>query len=186
MRRVNDILAGISLEVWGDSYAQQPVLQQYPLMMLLMMHGSIHLKLTEAEQRELTRLRSVEDLLLAIGLQADEHTLAIIDNCDADQKPEFWMEIPSLEILHLYEAFSTGIWKAIPINLIPTSIKHLVELSCLLVKYPALTQARFLKTSTSQIRNYQQIQFLIDRALPLAEQPAVNNFDKETRALPPH
>lgn len=127
-----------------DCYHQQSLLQQQPLLFVLLVAYADQQHWTDQQFVSCSTLPA-KAVLTSINLPVTEANLSVIAQVTEVDHKEVPCRYEREELLALYQFFQTNAASQMSQKIISDSINQLVQLAELLAEYPALLNARFLK-----------------------------------------
>lgn len=161
-------LEGECFNFWSACYLTHPTLQRYPLLAALVMRGCMELRLTPAEQHRLSASNEVEYLLQSVGLPRHSALWALLIHVTQvnDKHP---LAIRSVGLAAVYQEIRFERLTTLPLAVIPQQLEDVVDLACLLARFPLLYQGRLLRRPRRPKDYYSRLLASLERTVALAE-----------------
>ncbi|OAI07033.1 hypothetical protein A1353_08400 [Methylomonas methanica] len=172
-------------QLWANCYQQNPLLQQQPVLFMLVMHYAEHDHWSDEQRLSSCKLTSVVDLLGLIELPATDRVLAALAKATEVSSRFLPLSYAPSELDKLYRFFQSEALNHVAEQAIPADVEQLMDFAKLLVEFPALAKARFIQRH-SQKHCLSWAQLKIQRIKWAANSLQISDIDKKLRRCRHH
>lgn len=172
-------------QLWANCYQQNPLLQQQPVLFMLVMHYAECDHWSDEQRLSSCKLTSVVDLLGLIEMPATDRVLAALVKATEVNSRFLPLSYAPSELDKLYRFFQSEALNDVAEQAIPADVDQLMDLAKLLVAFPALATARFIQRH-SQKHCLSWAQLKIQRIQWAAKSLQISDIDKKLRRCRHH
>ncbi|WP_427500905.1 hypothetical protein ACQE3E_17760 [Methylomonas sp. MED-D] len=166
-------------KLWLRCYQQQALLQEQPLLLLLLQYVAEKQHWSFAKRREVCQLNSTEAILHVTELATSETNLLL---CRSIQQVDSSFELVHYahsELRALYQCVSQGYFDPLDKRYLPDELSTLVNFARLLVKHPELATARFIRRHKHHYLCFDLALFKIGQIKQAAQRLAISDIHKK-------
>lgn len=167
-------------QLWANCYQQNPLLQQQPVLFMLVMHYAEHDHWSDEQRLSGCMLTSAVDLLGLIELPATDRVLAALAKATEISSWFAPLSYAPSELDKLYRFFQSEVLNDVAEQAIPADVEQLMDLAKLLVAFPELATARFIRRNSHTLC-LTWAQFKIQCIKRAANSLQISDIDKKLR-----